>query len=899
MFKRKRSADDFAAEIKAHLELEADELKREGLSDEEAHRKARIEFGNLPAAQERFYLRSRAVWLGNLLHDVRYGLRGLWRNPGFTTVAVLTLALAICANTSIFSLLDQALLRALPVRDPSQLVVLSFAGGTSGHVHEDGGNTPGHLHEFTYPMYRDLRDGNTVFSGLIAAASKQVGVTWNNRAETASAEMVTGNYFETLGVRPALGRLFVPDDETAEGANPVAVLSFDYWKTHLAEAHVVGQAMLINGTPFTIIGVAAAGFHSMVWGRVPDVYVPVTMQRVVEPEWTYLQDRQSYWIDLIGRLRPGLTPARAEAALNPLFISLRTSEFTLLRDQSLKASKDYVMASHLNLDAGAKGFSPLRNDVQTPFTIIMGMVLLVVGMAIVNVASLLLVRAATRVREFSVRYALGATGGQIVRQLLAEGLLLGTAGAAIGLLVAPRALHLLIRWMSGRSRNELPFSPTLDWRILVFTVATTFVASLLFSLAPAIQFWNPRLGDALKQQTGTGIGSSLRFRRTCVGLQIGFSLLLIIGAGLFVRTIQNLRNVDPGFETHRLLAFDLAPEMAGYPALGVAPLEQRALDSIAALPGIRGVGATNDPDLADDNRSGDVLVSGYTPQSDENFDVELPWVSDGYLQTLGIPLLAGRYFATSDTATSQKVAIVNESFARHFFGGASAALGHHVSRSNRPATDAMIVGVVRDVKHTTVRDPAMAMSYTLFTQAERAARLRFYVRTWQSPDTAATSIRTAIANIDPKIVVGNLSTMTDQIDDSLLAERTIALLAMTFGIVATVLAGIGLYGILAYSTAQRTREIGIRMALGAQRGLVVGLIVREVLLLAGGSIAATVPLAILGSHLVRSQIFGVSIADPGVYGAGILVICLVAAFAGFIPARRAASVNPVEALRAQ
>jgi predicted permease len=899
MFKRKRGADDFAEEIKAHLELEADELKREGLSDEEARRKARIEFGNLRAAQERFYLRSRAVWLDNLLRDVRYGLRGLWRNPGFTTVAVLTLALAIGANTSIFSLLDQALLRALPVHDPGELVVLSFAGETSGHLHADGGNTPGHLHEFSYPMYRDLRDRNTVFSGLIAAKSKGVGMTWNNRAETVPAEMVTGNYFETLGVRPALGRLFVADDETAEGANPVAVLSFDYWKTHLAEAQVVGQTVLINGTPFTIIGVAAAGFHSMVWGRVPDVYVPITMQRVVEPEWTYLKDRQSYWIDLIGRLRPGLTPAQAEAALNPLFVSLRTSEFTLLPDQSQKARKVYVMASHLNLDAGAKGFSPLRGNVRMPFTIIMGMVLLIVGMAIVNVASLLLVRAATRVREFSVRYALGATSRQILRQLLAEGLLLGTAGAAIGLLLAPRALHLLIRWMSGRSGNEPVFSPTLDWRVLVFTVAITFVASLLFSLAPAMQFWSPRLGDALKQQTGTGIGSSLRFRRTCVALQIAFSLLLIIGAGLFVRTIQNLRNVDAGFDTQRLLAFDLAPEMAGYPAPGIAPVEQRALDSIAALPGVRGVGATNDPDLADDNRVGAVLVSGYTRKPDENFDVELPWVSDGDLQTLGVPLLAGRYFAASDTATSQKVAIVNESFARHFFGGASAALGHHVSRPNRPATDAMIVGVVRDVKHTTVRDPAMAMSYTLFTQAERAAGLRFYVRTWQSPGTAATSIRAAIANIDPKLVVGNLSTMTDQIDDSLLAERTIALLAMTFGILAAVLAGIGLYGILAYSTAQRTREIGIRMALGAQRGMVVGLIVREVLLLAGGSLAATIPLAMLGSHLVRSQLFGVSIADPGVYGVGILVICLVAAFAGFIPARRAASVNPVEALRAE
>jgi putative ABC transport system permease protein len=364
-----------------------------------------------------------------------------------------------------------------------------------------------------------------------------------------------------------------------------------------------------------------------------------------------------------------------------------------------------------------------------------------------------------------------------------------------------------------------------------------------------------------------------------------------------VRTIQNLRNVNAGFATDHLLAFNLAPEIAGYPAPAVAPIEQRALDSVAALPGVRNSGATNDADLSDDNRTGDVLVTGYTPKPDEAFDVELPWVSDNYLQTLGVQLLAGRYFTSADTATSTKVAIVNQSFAIHFFGNPVAALGHHMSRPNRPGTDAMIVGVVRDVKHTTVRDPATPMAYTLFAQAEKPAGLTYYVRTWQSPDAAANSMRAAIANIDPKLVMGDVRTMSEQIDDTLSGERVVALLATVFGILATVLAGIGLYGILAYSTAQRTREIGIRMALGARRGSVVGLIVREVMLLAGGSIAATIPLAIVGSHVVHSQLFGVSIADPTVYGAGIAVIAVVAMMAGFIPARRAASVDPAKALR--
>jgi len=898
MFGHKRSKEDFAEEIRAHLEIEADELKGEGLSNAEAQRRARVEFGNVHVAEERFELRGRATGFENLLRDVRYGLRGLGRNPGFTAVTVLTLALAIGANTAVFSLLDQALLSALPVAEPNRLVVLSFAGTHPGHTHSEGGDTPGHMHEFSYPMYRDLREKNTALSGLIATAPTTTGVTWNNRSESVATEMVSGNYFETLGVRPAVGRLFVGADETAAGANPVAVLNFDYWKTHLAEAPVVGQTLLVNGAPFTVTGVAAPGFHSMIWGSQPAVYVPLTMQRVVEPDWDYIKDRQSYWIEVMGRLRDGVAPAQGAASLNQLFLSLRAMEFTQLKDQSAKAHKAYLEAAHLNVDAGAKGFSPMRGDVEAPLTIVMGMALLVVAMAVVNVASLLLVRAATRVREFSVRYALGATGTQIVRQLLAEGLLLGVLGAALGVAMAPRALSLLIRWMAGQSPDEAVFTPTLDWRAMLFTIGATLAASLIFSLAPAAQFWNPRLAEALRQ-TGNGVNSSMKFRRSCVALQIGFSLVLMIAAGLFVRTIQNLRAVDAGFATERLLEFDLAPELAGYGATAVAPVEQRALDAVAALPGVKAAGATNVPDLAGVDHTGDVTVSGYTPRPDEEFDIELPWVSSAYLETLGVPLLAGRYFAASDTAASAKVAIVNESFVRHYFASLGAAVGQHVNRPNHPGSDAIIVGVVRDVKHESVRDPATATCYIPFAQGDRPTGLRYYVRTWQAPDAAANSIRAAIANLDSKLIVSDMSTMTQEIDDSILHERTIALLATAFGMLATVLAGIGLYGILAYSIAQRTREIGIRMALGARRSGVIALIVRETIALAGGAVLVTVPLTMLAARAVRSQLFGVSVADPVVYGAGILAIGLVAAMAGLIPATRAASVNPVEALRTE
>jgi putative ABC transport system permease protein len=545
--------------------------------------------------------------MARLTSDLRFALRQIMRSPGFAITAVVTLALAIGANTAIFTLLNQALLRALPVKNPNQLVVLSFVGSREGHIESQGGDSPGHNHYFSYPMYRDLRDHSKVFTGLAAAAPANVGVSWNNRAEQVRAEMVSGNYFQTLGVQPAAGRLLLPSDETTDKADPVVVLSFDYWTSHLAQAAVVGKTLLINGYPFTIVGVAAPGFHTAVWGRNAGLYVPITMQTVIEPEWTYLNDHRSYWLNIVGRLHPGETPQQAMAGVNPLWVSLRTHEFPLQHDQSAKSRTAYISQTRLHLDSGARGFSPYRDNLRTPLFIMMGMVVLVMAMAVVNVASLLLVRAASRVREFSMRFALGATNGQIFRQLLAEGLLIGISSAVLGLFIAPRALGALITWMAGRNQDSA-FSATLDWRVLLYTAAAALVASLFFSLAPAVQFWNPRLAESLKQQTGTGSGAAVQFRRTCVALQIGFSLLLIVGAGLFVRTIHNLRNVDPGFATDHLLTFGLAPEHAGYPANQIAPVEQRVIEALAALPGVRSVGATNDPDLANDSISGSVTV---------------------------------------------------------------------------------------------------------------------------------------------------------------------------------------------------------------------------------------------------------------------------------------------------
>ena len=897
LFRKRPSEVD--EELQFHIERQIEANVAAGMPIDEARRQAAIAFGGRERTREQCR-EARPGWtIELLLRDFRFAVRGLLRNPGLATVAVLTLAVAVGANSTIVSLLSQALLRALPVRDPQQLVVLNFAGATDGHMHSEGGDRPGHQYVFSYPMYRDLRDQNRVLGGLIASAAHNAGATWENRSEAVKTELVSGNYFDVLGVRPAVGRLFNASDESAPGANPVAVLNFDYWRAHLAEAPVAGRPILINGMQFTIAGVAAPGFRSAVWGRTPDIYVPITMQKVIDPDWDYLPDHHSYWITLAGRLREGVTAEQASASMNPLFHALREQEFTSAHDQSSNARKHFVGASHLYLEGGAQGFSPIRDDLRTPLMVIMGMVVLVIAMAVVNVASLLLVRAANRVREFSIRYAMGATTWQIVRQLLCEGMLLGLVGSALGLAIAPETLRLLIRWMQGQTGEVSAFTATLDWHVFTLTAVAMFIGSVVFGLAPAVQFWNPRLADSLKQQAANAPGGSLRFRRTCVALQIGLSLLLVVGAGMFVHTIQNLRDTNPGFATDHLLAFQLTPELAGYPGSQVAPVEQRVLDAISELPGIRAVGATNDPDLVGDGRGGDVYVTGYIPKPDEHFDAELPCVSNVYLQTLGIPLVAGRIFNDSDTATSQRVAVVNESFARHFFGNPTQILGHHFGRPDRPKTDAIVVGIVRDAKHSSLRDPALPTCYTLFQQAERPSGLTIYVRTWQAPNSAANSIRAAVANIDSKLIVDGLSTMTDQIDQAILSERTIALLAITFGSLAALLAGLGVYGILAYTMATRTREIGIRMALGAQRGSVVALILRETLLLAAIAIAATIPISLLAKWAVRSQLYGISAADPMAYAAGIATIVFVAALAGFIPAKRAARIDPSRALRTE
>lgn len=813
-------------------------------------------------------------------------------------VAILTLGLGIGANTAVFTLLDQALLRSLPVAHPGQLVRLRFDGASSGHIHSYGGDDKDY---FSYPMYRDLRDKNTVFDGVLASDQCEAGVRWNNRPDLADCELISGNYFQMLGVQPAMGRLTLPSDDVAN-SSPVVVLSFNYWKTHFgSDPHVINQTLEVNAQPFTIIGVAAPGFHSVVAGQTPKLFVPIVTKPIVQPRFQDLEDHKARWLTLVARLKPGESMATAEAGANQLWSSLRKEEFPLFNNTTERFRKAFFEKAHLYLVDGSKGFSPFRDQVGVPLMIVGGMVGLVVLMACVNISSLLLVRASARAREMSVRYAMGASRWQIVRQLLTEGLLLGLLGGTLGLILAPIVTRGIVRSVVVGNGSELPFSTSPDLRILVFNFAVAFLASVAFSLAPALRFLRPDLVNSLKQQTGTSSAAPLRFRRVAVGLQIGLSLLLIIGAGLFVRTLRNLQSENVGFSTDHLITFAINPQLAGYRQDQVFPLHQRILQTLAGLPGIRIAGGTDDPELTDDDTGSTLSIAGYDPKDEEDMQMETPSVTPDFFAALQLPLLAGRTFTDQDVAGKPLVAVVNATFARKYFGNPQRAIGHFLGNGRGPETkkDIEVVGVVGDAKHTGVRDPIRRTVYRPFYQNERPGPLQYYIRTYQPPMTTESTIRSAMQNLDSKLVIDGMRTMDEQITDNLMTDRLITLLAVGFGILATLLAAIGLYGVLAYATAQRTREIGIRMAMGAQRINVVRLVLVDVLWIAGISIALTIPLALVLARALRSQLYGITSSDPFTLGAGIVMVAAVVMLAALLPARRAASVQPMQALRSE
>ncbi len=834
--------------------------------------------------------------MNTLLQDLRYALRQLRKSPAFTLTVIVTLALGIGANAAVFTLFDQVLLRMLPVERPKELVRFVWTGTFSGTASSFGGDTSNY---FSYPMYKDLRDQNAVFAEMLAADRTNVGISWRNQAEDEDAEVVSGNYFQMLGLKPALGRLLTPQDDTAKDANPVLILSYDYWRTRFAASRdVVGQTVLINGHAFTVLGVAPENFHSAIGGYKPAVFMPLSMEAVAMPWRVPLDDlnnHRSLWVTLVARLKPGVTMQQAQAGLAPLWHTLRAQELTLYKARSERFKKNFLDNSRLKVLDDSTGFSPDRIELKTPLLILLSMASLLVALCAINVATLLLLRAAGRAREMSMRYALGAKRSRIVSQLLVEGGLLGLAGAVAGLALAPVVSTTLVRLMTNADPGQEPYSGSIDMRVLLFTLGLSLVVSLLFSIAPVFHFMRPDLAQALRQNSGTASRSSQRFRKLAVGAQIALSVLLLGGAGLFVRTLDNLRHQSVGFDTGHLATFSLDPANSGYGEDRSAQILSNALDAVRNIPGVTQVAATTDPELAGDTNNSGFTIQGHTRGEDENIDFESPWVTPGYFATLKQPLLVGREFSSADAQAAPKVAIVNLTFSKRFYGSPQNALGRMVGDEDTP--DTTIVGVVGDTKHVDLRTALGPAVYRPYLQQKHPGGVQVYARAAQSPETVETAIRQTIHQLDPTLVVDGLRTMEAQVDRSAADERALAILAIGFSMLAMLLAAVGLYGVLAYSTEQRTREIGVRLALGSQRSSVVFLVVREMAIIAGIATAIALPAVVALARLFRSQLYGVTTFDPLTLTVAALLTAVMVALAAALPARRAATVEPMQALR--
>jgi predicted permease len=840
--------------------------------------------------------------MNTLPQDIRYAVRQLRKAPGFTLTVIITLALGIGANTAVFTLFDQVLLRMLPVERPKELVRFEWTGGFSGWASSFGGDTSNY---FSYPMYKDLRDHNQIFQSMLAADKASVGVSWRNQAEDKDAEVVSGNYFQVLGLKPALGRLLMPQDDTAKNANPVLVLGYDYWKTRFAASRdVVGQTVLINGHPFTILGVAPENFSSAIGGYKPGVFIPISMVDIAMP-WMNARDNltnhQSIWLTLVARLKPGVSGLQAGASLGPLWHSLRAYELTLYKSKSDRFKKHFLDDSQLKVLDDSTGFSPDRMELKTPLVILMSMAGLLIAMCAINVATLLLLRAASRAREMSMRYALGAKRSRIVSQLLSEGALLGIAGAAAGLALAPLVAITLVRILTNADPGEEPYSATIDGRVLLFTLAVGLLTSLLFSFAPVLHFLHPDLANALRQNAGTASRGSQRFRKMAVGAQIALTVLLLGGAGLFVRTLENLRHQPVGFDTENLVTFNLDPTSSGYGEDRTPQIVTNALDAMRRIPGVTIASATDDPELDGNSMGSNYSIQGYKPADDERMNFETPSIVPGYFATLRQPLMLGRDFTLSDVKGQPSVAVVNLAFVKRFFGSPQNALGRLISRGDGDDVkfNATIVGVVGDVRHEDLRTQMGPAVYSPYLQEKHPGGVEIYARTVQSPETVEAAIRQTMHHLDPTLVVDGLRTMQEEVDRRAADVRALAFLAIGFSALAMVLAAVGLYGVLAYSTEQRTREIGVRLALGSQRRGVIVLVVREMAIIAAIATAVALPSVVALARLFSSQLYGVATFDPLTLTVAVLLTAIMVAMAAAIPARRAATVEPMQALRTE
>ena len=823
---------------------------------------------------------------------LRYVFRTLLKSPVFTAVAVLSLALGIGANTAIFSLLDQILLRSLPVRDPAQLVMIKPVGGGMGNVFRRD--------SLSYPMYADFRDRTQGFQGVLCSFQTPVSISFRGQTERIEAELVSGNYFDVLGVGAILGRAFTPDDDRQPGAHPLVMLSYGYWKSRFAgNPAIVGQTIHVNSYAMTVLGVSPEGFSGAHTGRSPQIRVPVMMQSQMVPDQDPLfSDRRSSWLRVFARLKSGVTREQAQAPLRVLYKQIVAME---VKDAFFARVPPYgrqkFLESTVNLEPAAKGYSDLRRRFSKPLTVLMATVGFVLLIACANVANLLIARAAARQKEIAVRLALGARRRHILRQLVAESLVLSFAGGALGLAFASWTSGLLLRFLP-ESEAPLTIAAGLDARVLAFAFGLSLLTGILFGLAPALESTHPNVAGVLKSQaTAAAGGGQAGFRRALVVAQVALSILLLIGAGLFVRSLRNLRDLDPGFRTDHVISFSVDPSLSGYGAERSRAFYRQLIENLRGTPGVRAVGLASNPVLRDATWMSTITVEGYQYKPGEDMNPAINSVSPGWIDAMGIKLLAGRDFNPRDAGDKRTVVLVNETFARYYFGGHS-PVGRHIGRGGPMAKpDIEIVGVVQDAKYDNLRQPVPREVFLCSGQDKFPTEMTAYVRTALDPALMFTALRREVRKIDGNLPLFQMKSLQVTLEESLKTERVVAALSAAFGVLATLLAIIGLYGVMAYTVARRSREIGIRMALGAGAPGIVRMVMREAGRMIGIGLAIGLPVAVALAQLVQSQLYGMRGFDPATLAGASLTLSAIALLAAYVPARRAARVDPVEVLR--
>jgi len=840
--------------------------------------------------------------MNTLWNDLRYALRMSLKSPVFTAIAVLSLAFGIGANTAIFSLADQLLIRLLPVKNPQQLILLSMKGMHYGS--NWGGNA------ISYPMYSDFRDNNRVFNGMFCRFPTYLSLSFGAQTERVAGELVSGTYFPVLGVGAALGRTITPDDDRVPGGHPLAMLSYAYWKSRFAsDRGIVGKTVAINGHNMTIIGVAQPGFDGVELGFISQIFVPVMMKAQMTPFWDGLKDRRWRWVNAFGRLKPGITPQQAQAAIQPFFHNMLEME---VNEPAFKNADAYTRQQFLKniieVLPGSQGRSYLRRQLTTPLWLLMGVTGGVLLISCANVAGLLIARAITRQREVAIRLALGAGRLRIVRQLLVESLMLSAAGGGLGLALATWTNRALLAMLPADT-TALNLSAAPDLRILLFTSAVSCLTGIIFGLIPALQATRPHLASTLKDQAGAVLGGGqLRLRKGLVIAQVTLSLLLLIGAGLFIRSLRNLDDLGPGFPKDHLLAFNIDPSLNGYDVEQSKAFYRQLTDAIGSVPGIQAAGLASMRILEDNEWDSSVTVEGYTPKPGDAPEPYMNSISPGYFATLGIPIVSGRDFTLRDTQQvkhgpdkddfSPTVVMINQKFAKRFFADKN-PIGRHVGFGSDPGTKTVmeVVGVVKDIKYTNLRDEIPVQMFIPYLASRYVGGMTVYARTTLDPAQAFAAARAKVRQLNPNLPLYGMRTMDAQIDNSLLIERLIAGLSTIFGCLATLLAMIGLYGVMAYTVERRTREIGIRMALGAFHGHVIWLVMREVVVLVGIGVAAGLAASFALTQYAQSQLYGVSRSDPLTIALATLALGGVACLAGYVPALRASRTDPMHALR--